>query len=37
MNTTFTDVLKAGIAILIGWAAAGWMLVTLTSLTALVA
>jgi len=37
MNTIFTDVLKAGIAMIIGLTAAGWLLMTLTSLLALVA
>jgi len=36
MNTNFTDVLKAGIAMIIGLTAAGWILVTLTGLLTLV-
>ena len=37
MNTAYTDVFKAGLAMIIGLTAAGWILLTLVGLLALVA
>jgi len=37
MNTSVTDILKAGLAMIIGWTAAGWMLFLLIGLLGLVA
>jgi hypothetical protein len=37
MKTALTDVFKAGLAMILGWTAAGWMLFVLGNLLALVA
>ena len=37
MNTALTDFLKAALAMIIGWTAAGWFLVALAGLLGLVA